>query len=170
MSSHLTLSGEIRKLIEARLEQTLKGIEDTLNKILETQETQPRGFDDLSQKLTLAEYQDRYKQKVQELIRKELQENLKSLEESFNLLFQKWNLEILYTLFFKTPVGFGELKRILGINSRTLSDKLKTLNRHLYIERKVDEGPPLRVDYSLTSKGKNTVLLALPLLYYSSSV
>jgi DNA-binding HxlR family transcriptional regulator len=140
MSTQFTLSGELRKLVETRLDQTLKGIEDTLNKILETQEMQPE----------------------------ELQENLKSLKQSFNLLFQKWNLEILYTLFLKTPVGFGELKRILGINSRTMSDKLKMLAMHHYIERNVDEGPPLRVKYLLTPKGKNTVLLALPLLYCSS--
>jgi DNA-binding HxlR family transcriptional regulator len=140
MSTQFTLSGELRKLVEARLGQTLKGIEDTLNKILET-----------------------------EVPAKELQENLKSLEESFNYLFQKWNLEILYALFLKTRVGFGELKRILGVNSRTLSDKLKLLKEHEYIERNVDSGPPLRVEYSLTLKGKNTVLLALPLLYYSSS-
>jgi DNA-binding HxlR family transcriptional regulator len=140
MSTQFTLSGELRKLVEARLGQTLKGIEDTLNKILET-----------------------------EVPAKELQENLKSLEESFNYLFQKWNLEILYALFLKTPVGFGELKRILAVNSRTLSDKLKLLKKHDYIERNVDSGPPLRVEYSLTLKGKNTVLLALPLLYYSSS-
>lgn len=140
MSTQFTLSGELRRLVETRLDQTLKGIEDTLNKILETQEMQPE----------------------------ELQENLKSLKENFNLLFQKWNLEILYTLFLKTPVGFGELKRILGINSRTMSDKLKMLAKHHYIERHVDEGPPLRVEYLLTPKGKNTVLLALPLLYCSS--
>lgn len=140
MSAQFNLSNELRKLVETRLDQTLKGIEDTLNKILETEEMQP----------------------------KELQENLKSLKQSFNLLFQKWNLEILYTLFLKTPIGFGELKRILGINSRTMSDKLKMLAEHHYIQRKVDEGPPLRVEYSLTPKGKNTVLLALPLLYCSS--
>ncbi len=141
MNTQFTLNGELHKLVETRLDQTLKGIEDTLNKIMEKQEVQP----------------------------KELQENLKSLEESFNLLFQKWNLEILYMLFLKTPVGFGELKRILGVNSRTLSDKLKMLKKHEYIERTVDEGPPLRVEYALKLKGKNTVLLALPLLYYSSS-
>jgi DNA-binding HxlR family transcriptional regulator len=141
MSVQFTLSSELRKLVEARLEQTLKGIEDTLNQILEKQEIKP----------------------------KELQENLKSLEEGFNLLFQKWNLEILYTLFLKKPVGFGELKKILGVNSRTLSDKLKMLKKYGYIERNVGTGPPLRVKYSLTLKGKNTVLLALPLLYYSSS-
>jgi DNA-binding HxlR family transcriptional regulator len=43
------------------------------------------------------------------------------------------------------------------------------LNKHGYIKRDVDNGSPLRVKYALTVKGKNTVLLALPLLYYSSS-
>ena len=98
-----------------------------------------------------------------------MKEELSSLEESFNILFQKWNLEILYTLFLKTAVGFSEFKKTLGINSHTLSDKLKMLKKHGYIKRDVDTGPPLRVEYALTAKGKNTVLLALPLLYYSSS-
>jgi len=141
MSTQLPLSAEFRKLVEARLEQTLKGIEDTLNQILLKQEITP----------------------------KELKEDLKSLEENFNLLFQKWSLEILYTLLLKNATGFGEIKKILGVNSRTLSDKLKMLAKHDYITRKVDTGPPLRVEYALTRKGKNTVLLALPLLYYSSS-
>jgi DNA-binding HxlR family transcriptional regulator len=141
MSTQLPLSAEFRKLVEARLEQTLKGIEDTLNQILQKQEITP----------------------------KELKEDLKSLEENFNLLFQKWSLEILYTLLLKNAAGFGEIKKILGVNSRTLSDKLKMLAKNDYITRTVDAGPPLRVEYALTRKGKNTVLLALPLLYYSSS-
>jgi len=141
MSAQLTLSTELRKLVEARLEQTLKGIEDTLNQILKKQKITPEG----------------------------LKEELKSLEESFNILFQKWSLEILYTLFLKSPIGFAELKKTLSVNSRTLSDKLKLLKKHGYIKRTVDNGPPLRVEYALTAKGKNTVLLALPLLYYSGS-
>ena len=141
MSAKIALSAELRRLIETRLEQTLKGIEDTLAKIMERQELNPQA----------------------------LQEELKSLEETFNLLFQKWTLEILYSLFLRSAIGFGEFKRVLGVNSRTLSDKLKLLNRHGYIKRNVAGGPPLRVDYTLTQKGKNTVLLALPLLYYSTS-
>ncbi len=141
MSTQLPLSAEFRKLVEARLEQTLKGIEDTLNQIMQKQE------------ITL----------------KELKEDLKSLEQNFNLLFQKWSLEILYTLLLKNATGFGKIKKILGVNSRTLSDKLKMLAKNDYITRTVDAGPPLRVEYALTRKGKNTVLLALPLLYYSSS-
>ena len=141
MSTQLRLSTELRKLVEARLEQTLKGIEDTLNQILKKERIDPEG----------------------------LKEELKSLEESFNTLFQKWSLEILYTLFLKSPIGFAELKKTLSVNSRTLSDKLKLLKKHGYIKRTVDNGPPLRVEYALTAKGKNTVLLALPLLYYSGS-
>jgi DNA-binding HxlR family transcriptional regulator len=141
MDKQLTLSEELRKLVEARLEHTLKGIEETFNQILVKQEISPR----------------------------ELKADLKSLEENFNLLFQKWSLEILYTLFLKKTTGFGELKRVLGVNSRTLSDKLKVLKKHGYINREVENGPPLRVEYALTRKGNNTVLLALPLLYYSGS-
>jgi DNA-binding HxlR family transcriptional regulator len=141
MSTKLPLSAEFRKLIEARLEQTLRGVEDTLKQIMQKQEITPQ----------------------------ELKEDLKNFEENFNIIFQKWSLEILYTLLLKNTAGFGEIKKILSVNSRTLSDKLKTLTKHGYITRKVDTGPPLRVEYALARKGKNTVLLALPLLYYSSS-
>ena len=141
MNKKLPLSTEFRKLVEVRLDQTLRGVEDTLNQILQKQEITP----------------------------KELKEDLKNIEESFNFIFQKWSLEILYTLLLKNIAGFGDIKKILEVNSRTLSDKLKMLAKHGYIIRKVVAGPPLRVEYSLTRKGKDIVLLALPLLYYSSS-
>lgn len=138
----LILSTELRKLVEARMERTLKGIEETLKDVVE------------KQSLTF----------------EDLKEDLESLEESFNLLSQKWNLQIIYTLFLKNTVTFSGLKKILGVNSRTLSDKLKNLARHGYIERVVKHGPPLSVEYVLTAKGKNTVLMALPILYYLSSL
>jgi DNA-binding HxlR family transcriptional regulator len=141
MSAPLTLSAEFRKIVEARMNQVLKGVEETFKQIIETQKITPA----------------------------ELKKELDSLQETFNLVFQKWSLEILYTLLLKDAIGFGEIKKILTVNSRTLSDKLKMLQKHGYITRRVTAGPPLRVEYSLTSKGKNTVLLALPLLYYSSS-
>jgi len=141
MAAQIRLSDELRKLIEARLEQTLKGIEDTLTRIIANQELNPQA----------------------------LQDELKSLEETFNVLFQKWNLEILYSLFLKDALGFADLKKAIGVNSRTLSDKLKLLTKNGYVQRNVTSGPPLRVEYTLTQKGKNTVLLALPLLYYSAT-
>ncbi len=141
MSSKPALSNELRRLVETRMESTLRGIEDTLQRILENQE----------------------------MCLEDLKESIQSLEKSFNLLSQKWNIEILYTLFLKNSMGFNGLREILGVNSRTLSNKLKSLNKYGYIDRTVDQGPPLRVKYSLTTRGRNIVLLALPLLYYSSS-
>ena len=142
MGPKLTINSELRKLVETRLDRTLTGIEDTLQQMLKNREV------DLE----------------------DLKEDLKSLEASFNLLSQKWNLEMLYTLFLRKAVGFSQLKRILGVNSRTLSDKLKSLKQWGYIQRTVEPGPPLRVVYTLSQRGKNIVLLALPLLYYSSSL
>jgi DNA-binding HxlR family transcriptional regulator len=104
--------------------------------------------------------------KEQVISSEDLRETIQSLEESFTLLSQKWNLEILYTLFLKNVINFSQLKRTLRVNSRTLSDKLRSLAEFKYVERRVKTRPPLRVEYVLTTRGKNVVLLALPLLYY----
>lgn len=140
MNPQQLLSTELRKLVESKLKINLEGIEETLRQIFQ----------------------------LQELSLEDLRGVMQSLEESFTLLSQKWNLQILYTLFLKKTTGFSELKKILGVNSRTLSDKLKILTQHAYIARKVEQGPPLKVRYSLTERGNNTILLALPFLYYSS--
>jgi len=140
VNHELVLSEELRRLVESRLKSTLRGIEETLQEVLERQEI---GLE-------------------------ELKETIKTLEMSFNILSQRWSLQILYTLFLRNIMGFGELKKVLDVNSRTLSDKLKSLKHYGYIGRFVEQGPPLRVEYSLTELGKNTILLALPLLYYST--
>ena len=85
MSAPLTLSAEFRKLVEARMNQVLKGVEETFNQIIEKQKITPA----------------------------ELKDELESLQESFNFLFQKWSLEILYTLMLKDAIGFGEIKKNL---------------------------------------------------------
>lgn len=82
MNHQAVLSNELRKLVESRMKSNIEGIEQTLRQIFGTQ------------KLGL----------------EELRETIKSLEESFDLLSQKWNLQILYILFLRETTGFGELK------------------------------------------------------------
>jgi DNA-binding HxlR family transcriptional regulator len=135
----LTLSNELVNLVEHRMKSTLEGIEETLECIFSTRKI---SWD-------------------------ELKDAVYEIEESFSLLSEKWNLQILFILFLRNTAGFGNLKKVLNVNSRTLSDKLKSLQEGSYIERTIDEGPPLRVKYSLTTLGRNVILLALPLLYYS---
>lgn len=49
---------------------------------------------------------------------------------------------------------FNELKRATDANSQTLSRVLDELKEKEHVERRVDEGSPVAVYYSLTPKGE----------------
>lgn len=50
---------------------------------------------------------------------------------------------------------FGELQAsLIGISPKTLSDRLKTLERQGVVRRSAHRGAPVRVTYELTTKGK----------------
>jgi len=78
-NSGFALGNEVRRLVESRIDRTLKGVEETLRCLLEKQE----------------------------ISLEDLKENIQSLEESFGMLSQKWNLELLYTLFLKSTISFS---------------------------------------------------------------
>lgn len=80
------------------------------------------------------------------------------------VIFQRWNIEILVALFLGGALSFNALIRVLGVNSRTLSDKLKFLVEGGYVVRLVVGGPPVRVLYELGVRGRRVVGLILPLL------
>jgi DNA-binding HxlR family transcriptional regulator len=69
----------------------------------------------------------------------------------------KWTLLVLRDLAFG-PCRFSELERSLaGISPRTLSQRLKTLEDEGIIERRAFAESPPRVEYHLTSKGRDLV-------------
>ena len=70
------------------------------------------------------------------------------------MLQGKWKLQILYELCIKSPMRFGELKKMLKpITNAALTNEL--IRRIQYNEM------PLRVEYSLTEKGRDL----LPVFY-----
>ena len=96
---------------------------------------------------------------------KEMEAQLKGVMPILSALSQRWSLGILFLLYMKS-LNFNELKDILhGINSRTLTDKLRMLEQHGILTRTVRSNPPIRVNYSLTKKGRDITLSCLPLLY-----
>jgi len=72
-----------------------------------------------------------------------------------NVLSKKWNLLILRELNDNGKERFNELlRKISGINSRTLSKRLKELEKTNIIKKtRFNEIPP-RVEYSLTESGR----------------
>ena len=70
--------------------------------------------------------------------------------------------QIIYELCIKSPMRFGELKKMLKpITNTMLTNALKELENDDLVQRKQYNEMPLRVEYSLTDKGKDL----LPIFY-----
>lgn len=75
--------------------------------------------------------------------------------KTIKIIGSKWTMLILHNLFEGTH-RFGELQKSLHpISPKTLSERLKELEREGIIIKKVYPQVPLRVEYSLTTKGKS---------------
>jgi len=78
------------------------------------------------------------------------------------MLQGKWKLQILYELCIKCPMRFGELKKVLKpITNTALTNALKELEADELVQRIQYNEMPLRVEYSLTEKGRDL----LPVFY-----
>lgn len=83
--------------------------------------------------------------------------------EAGRLIFQPWTMEILFVLATERRARFTELQQLLGISSRTLSDKLQTLREGGLVERDVFDEQPVRIEYALSKEGRTIAALATPL-------
>lgn len=74
-------------------------------------------------------------------------------QSAIDILCRPWTALILGVLQ-AGPLRFNELEeRTLGLGAKTLSARLKTLEVRGILERRVETGPPIRVQYRLTPKG-----------------
>jgi DNA-binding HxlR family transcriptional regulator len=88
---------------------------------------------------------------------------LKRAVDSSRVIFQPWTMELLFVLAVLGRTRFGELQKLLGISSRTLSDKLQALREEGLVEREVFDEQPVRIEYRLTKQGRDAAALATPL-------
>ena len=77
------------------------------------------------------------------------------VEKTLRIIGSKWTMLLLHKLF-EGKMRFGELERSLsGISPKTLSLRLQELEKEGIINKKVFAQVPLRVEYTLTPKGKS---------------
>ena len=74
--------------------------------------------------------------------------------EAIELIGRKWTGAIVFLLL-KGPSRFTALREAIpDITDRMLSERLQELEREAILERKVLPETPVRVEYSLTKKGR----------------
>ena len=93
-----------------------------------------------------------------------------SILQFFLFLQRKWALDIIYILLVQKALHFNEIRRILvGISSRTLTDRLSDLESRGIVNRAVHQEKPVTVVYSLTEFGIGLAALFVPVLFYGIS-
>ena len=84
----------------------------------------------------------------------------RTFQTAIDILASRWNALILNVLQ-EGPLRFRELaQRAEGPGDKVLSARLKALEAHGLLVRRVDPGPPVRVRYELTRSGRELGELA----------
>lgn len=77
-------------------------------------------------------------------------------EKGMSILSKRWTGLILFQLF-KGKQRFCEIQSALPLSGRVLSERLKELEVEGIVKRKVFPEIPVRIEYSLTEKGRATL-------------
>lgn len=78
-----------------------------------------------------------------------------NVAKTLEIIGSKWTTLLLHNLF-DSAKRFGQLQHAMaGISSKTLSERLKTLEKEKIISKKIFAEVPPHVEYSLTAKGKS---------------
>lgn len=79
------------------------------------------------------------------------------VEFALHFIGGTWKMPILWRLN-KATMRYGELKKALPhITHKMLSSQLKELEKHELVNRKAHAAVPLKVEYSITEKGKKVI-------------
>ncbi|WP_445489980.1 winged helix-turn-helix transcriptional regulator [Niallia sp. 03133] len=75
-------------------------------------------------------------------------------EKAMGILSQRWTGLIIYQLL-NGSQRFCSIESSIGISGRLLSERLKDLEQHGIVSREVFPETPVRIEYSLTEKGRS---------------
>lgn len=78
------------------------------------------------------------------------------IDNAFKIMGKKFTVLILRNMIYLKQKHFNEfLNSIEGINPNTLSTRLREMERNKLIERKIFHETPVRIEYTLSEKGKD---------------
>lgn len=90
------------------------------------------------------------------------------VEATFQIIGKSWTILLVRELLIGKK-GFNQLmKAVDGINSRMLSLRLKELENYKLVRKKILAQTPIRVEYSLTEKGRGLIPILFAAMKFSS--
>ena len=90
------------------------------------------------------------------------------IDNGLKLIGKKFTMHILRNILLLKQKKFNEfLRSIEGINTKTLSLRLREMESEGLIMRKIIDKRPLRVEYSLTEKGKSLEPILVQMAIFS---
>ena len=91
----------------------------------------------------------------------------KPLESASSFLSKKWTISIVTTVGNFKNLRFNEIENKVGVTAKTLTERLKELEREKILKRSVFNEIPPRVEYSLTQKGLKLRNALVPLINWA---
>ncbi len=92
------------------------------------------------------------------------------LEGTIELISKKWTLQIVAAIGNHRKLRFNEIQtKLKGISPKSLTDRLKDLEKANLAERVVFAEIPPRVEYSLTRQGEELRRAIMPLMKWAST-
>ena len=77
------------------------------------------------------------------------------VDNTFKIVGKKFTIHILRNMMMLKQTRFNQfLESIEGINPKTLSVRLKEMEKHDLITRKIYDETPIRIEYKMTEKGR----------------
>jgi DNA-binding HxlR family transcriptional regulator len=90
------------------------------------------------------------------------------IDNTFRIIGKKFTVLILRNMIYSGQNHFNQfLNTIEGINPNTLSTRLREMEKNKIIERKIFHETPVRIEYSLTEKGKELLPILDQMAAYS---
>lgn len=91
------------------------------------------------------------------------------LELANSFISKKWTISIITTIGNFNKLRFnGILNRVEGVTGKTLAERLKELETLKLVKRTLYKEIPPRVEYELTSKGRELMKAIIPLIGWAA--
>jgi len=90
------------------------------------------------------------------------------IDNTFKIVGKKFTIHILRNMIFLNQTRFSEfLESVEGINPKTLSVRLREMEKSGLIKRKIYPDTPIRIEYTLTEKGEGLKSIIMQMAAFS---